>query len=139
MKVKILKCEFKEFEGKIVDTNYEFSNGINFITRYGMIFVPKENYEIVEKGLSIQSLHERANMVRAMEEIARCVNNEDWFYGLWLTEGVADGDIKEGTTDEELECYCDDDSLKELMYTFLKLMQLARDDGGLYCDGVTAF
>lgn len=138
MKVKILKCEFKEFEGDIVDTYYEFSNGINFVTGYGMVFVPKENYEIIEKGLSKQSLHKRAKVVRAMEEIARCVNNEDLIYKLWLTEGVADGDIKEGTTDKELEYYCEDETFKGLMHTFLVLMEEAKRDGGLYCDRITS-
>lgn len=139
MKVKILKCEFEEFVGTEQEVYYQFSNGINFITSYGMVFVPKENYEVTEEGLSQKSLHRRAAVVRAMEEIARCVNDEELFVGLWLSEGVADGDINQKTTDEDLECYCEDDTFKELMYTFLKLMEMAREDGGLYCDGITAF
>lgn len=85
------------------------------------------------------SLHRRARVVRAMEEIARCVNDEELFVGLWLSLGIADGDITQETTDEDLEGYCDNESFKDLMYTFLKLMEAAREDGGLYCDGITAF
>lgn len=84
-------------------------------------------------------LHRRARVVRAMEEVARCVNDEELFVGLWLTLGVADGDIDQKTTDEDLEGYCEDETFKELMYTFMKLMEAAREDGGLYCDGITAF
>ena len=45
--VRIKKCEYKEYEGMEVKTHYIFSNGINFITRIGMVFVPKGNYEII--------------------------------------------------------------------------------------------
>lgn len=48
MKVKVLKCECKEFEGKIVDIYYAFSNGIDFVTKYGLVFVKKGDYEVVE-------------------------------------------------------------------------------------------
>ena len=83
-------------------------------------------------------LHRRARVVRAMEEIARCVNDEELFVGIWLTEGVADGDIDQKTTDEDLEWYCEDDTFKDLMYTFLVLMEEAKKDGGLYCDDITS-
>lgn len=139
MKVKILKCEFEEFVGTEQEVYYQFSNGINFITSYGMVFVPKENYEVTEEGLSQNSLHKRTAMVRAMDNIARSVNNEELVVGYWFSLGVADGDITDKTSDEDLEGYCDDDTFKELMYTFLKLMEMAREDGGIYCDGITAF
>lgn len=83
------------------------------------------------------NLKERAEIVRAMEVLARSVNNED-FFDSWLVCGVADGDINPRTTDEDLECYCDDDSLSDLMTLFLKIMNRAWKDGGLYCDGVTS-
>lgn len=83
---------------------------------------------------------ERAKVVRSMETIARCVNDEELFVGIWLTLGVADEDIKEDTTDEEIVemGYCEEDTFKELMHTFLVLMKEAKKDGGLYCDGITA-
>ena len=80
---------------------------------------------------------ERYEMVRAMETIARTVNDEDVFEG-WLMCGVADGDIDETTTDEELEYYIDDKHFAELMDTFLRVMSRAKRSGGLYCDGIVS-
>lgn len=76
----------------------------------------------------------KAKKVRAMEEIARMVNDEELFVGLWLSLGVADGDIKENTTDEEIVelGYTEKDTFNDLMNTFLELMYLAYKDGGLY-------
>lgn len=82
-------------------------------------------------------LAERAKVVRAMETLCRCINNEDIFMP-WLSVGVADGDITEDTTDEDLEYYCEDDNFAELMELFLRLMARAKKDGGLYCDGITS-
>lgn len=77
---------------------------------------------------------EKAKKVRAMEEIARMVNDEELFVGLWLSLGVADGDIKENTTDEEIVelGYTEENTFNDLMNTFLELMHLAYKDGGLY-------
>ena len=88
---------------------------------------------------------ERVKMVKAMEYIARQVNDEEVFYG-WLTLGVADGDIEYGdlTVNENLEedeaaWYADDDKgFAELMETFLSVMKAAKKSGGLYCDGVVS-
>lgn len=78
----------------------------------------------------------RAKMVRSMETIARCVNDEEIFIGLWLTLGVADEDIKEDTTDEEIVemGYCEDGTFGDLMNVFLEMMSMAYKDGGLYWD-----
>lgn len=81
---------------------------------------------------------ERIAVVRAMETIARQINNENIFE-TWLTYGVADGDIDESTTDEELECYIEDDeNFAELMGTFTMVIARANKSGGLYCDKVTS-
>lgn len=82
-------------------------------------------------------LVKRAKVVRAMETLCRCINNEDIFMP-WLSVGVADGDITKDTTDEDLEYYCEDDNFAELMELFLRLMARAKKDGGLYCDGVVS-
>ncbi len=79
----------------------------------------------------------RTEVVRAMETLARCVNDENVFEH-WLVLGVADGDINETTTDEELEYYIEDETLAELMDTFLNLMSRAKRCGGLYVDGVVS-
>lgn len=83
------------------------------------------------------SQSERATLVRAMETVARAVNDEELFVHIWLQLGVADGDIDENTTDEELDYYTTDESFRDLMDTFMYLMSKARKSGGLYCDGVT--
>lgn len=94
-------------------------------------------YEQIESEPEKPINKTRVNMVRAMETIARCTNDESAF-NLWLSMGVADGDIDETTTDEELEYYCDDVTFAELMDTFLHLMARARKSGGLYCDGIVS-
>jgi len=82
---------------------------------------------------------ERAEVVKAMETMCRCINNEDIFYR-WLMGGVADGDINSETTLEEITemGYCNDDSFKDLMTLFLKLMYKAGGNGGLWTDGITS-
>lgn len=79
----------------------------------------------------------RTEVVRAMETLARCINDEEVFEG-WLICGVADGDIDETTTDEELEFYIEDNTFAELMETFLRVMARAKKSGGLYVDGVVS-
>ena len=44
-------------------------------------------------------LAERAKVVRAMDLLCRCINDEEVFMP-WLMVGVADGDITKETTDE---------------------------------------
>lgn len=81
----------------------------------------------------------RAKMVVCMEYIARAINNEDVFDG-WLLEGVADGDIKDGSLDlgEVDSFYLENDNFKDLMSLFLELMREAATNGGLYIDGVVS-
>lgn len=91
---------------------------------------------------------ERVKVVKAMELLARQVNDCDIF-NFWLSLGVADGDIEYGDLESpevvgllddagcELEMYYeDDDSFSDLLDTFLVLMVKAYRSGGLYCDGV---
>lgn len=80
----------------------------------------------------------RCEIVRAMELLARAVNNEDIFYP-WLMVGVADGDIGQNTADEDLSCYIEsDEDFADLMDTFLVLMRNAYEDGGLCVDNVVS-
>lgn len=80
---------------------------------------------------------ERRKMVLAMEYIARQVNDEEVFMG-WLYGGVADGDLKYGETEPEMvdEWYIEDDSFRDLMDCFLRVMARARRSGGLYCGDI---
>ena len=80
----------------------------------------------------------RAKAIRSMEYLVRSINNEDIMYS-WLLCGVADGDINGQETDEDLEdYYADDETFAEIMGLFLKLMNKASKDGGLYVDGVVS-
>lgn len=85
------------------------------------------------------NIPERTKMVKAMEFIARQINDEEVFEG-WLINGVADGDIEYGDLtvgeDEDLSYYLDDDNFAYLMACFLRRMAAARKSGGLYCDKV---
>ena len=83
------------------------------------------------------NLSVRAELVRAMETVARSVNDEDVFYR-WLLCGVANGDIDEDTTDEDLEYYCEDKTFSDLMERFLDLMTAAKKSGGLYEDRIVS-
>ena len=59
--------------------------------------------------------------------------------GLLLLLGVADGDIRPDTTDDDLEYYVEDDAeFADLMDTFLHVMKNAHADGGLYVDVVVS-
>lgn len=86
---------------------------------------------------------ERIKMVKAMEFIARQINDE-YVFGDWLVNGVADGDIPYGdltvgeTDEDNLEYYLKDDPFIDLMDTFLRVMCKARKSGGLYCDDVVS-
>ena len=86
---------------------------------------------------------ERIKMVKAMEFIARQINDEGVFED-WLIGGIADGDIKHGDLEvrdedrEDLAVYIEDESFADLMHTFLYLMKNASRSGGLCCDGVVS-
>ena len=81
-------------------------------------------------------------MLKAMEFIARNVNNESFLNG-WLALGVADGDIEYGDLSvgqmmRRAGVLHEDGPFADLMDTFLRCMAHARRDGGLYCDGVVS-
>lgn len=83
---------------------------------------------------------ERMKMVKAMEYIARQLNDEEILES-WLAAGVADGDIEYGdlTTYADIDdWYIEDQHFSDLMETFLRCMYAAKKSGGLYCDGVVS-
>lgn len=104
-----------------------------------------------------KNMKQRVDMVRAMETIVRNINNEDVMWG-WLMCGVADGDITDETTDEEIYMdYCEDDNqFADIMSCFVRTIRRMVDDdeefdveefdvedrakgnGYLYCDGVVS-
>ena len=116
----------------------KLENGIGLDEIVTIVFMCSENAnreEIVKQFTPFAIKEERIKLVRAMETLARAVNNESVFMN-WLSMGVADGDIKQDTEDEELEFYTQDEVFSELMDTFLDLMSDAKENGGLYCDGI---
>lgn len=100
---------------------------------------PHCGQRVVEPGRWQTNMKERVALVRAMETVARCINDGNVISG-WLMCGVADGDITSTTTDEEIrEEYCEDDeNFIELMDTFLRCMLRANKSGGLFCGDVTS-
>ena len=94
-----------------------------------------------------RDIHERLQLVRAMDLIVRNLNDEEMMEA-WLMCGVADGDIKEDTPDEYLEYYAEDDTFASLMALFCRTMRWAinspdlskeeQKNGNyiLYCDGI---
>ena len=80
-------------------------------------------------------------MVKAMEFIARQVNDEGVFEG-WLMGGVADEDIPyadlDPSTMSDDEWYIQDDNFKDVMDCFLRTMKRASLSGGLYCGGIVS-
>lgn len=85
---------------------------------------------------------DRVKMVKAMEYIAAQLNDEE-IAEMWLSDGVADGDIEYGDLSGEDECgdldwYVEDQHFSDLMETFLRCMRAAKKCGGLYCDNVVS-
>lgn len=86
-------------------------------------------------------MEERIKMIKAMEYIARQLNDEI-LLSAWLMYGVADGDIPYGDFSveesdyEEMEFLISDDDFSEIMGLFLRIMADAKNEGGLYCDGI---
>ncbi len=86
---------------------------------------------------------ERIKCVKAMEFLARQINDEEVFEE-WLMDGVADGDIDDGDLDvkgddeELLDYYIEDEHFADLMDTFAHVIARARKSGGLYCDGIVS-
>jgi hypothetical protein len=84
---------------------------------------------------------ERIKMVKAMEFIARQVNDEIVF-NRWLLAGVPDGDIEYGDLSigpddpDNMEYLIEDETFADLMAVFLRVMSGAKKSGGLYCDGI---
>ena len=79
----------------------------------------------------------RRNVVLSMERLVRAVNNEE-LIDSWLMCGVPDGDIQNYTPDEVDDYFLEDNNFAELMGLFLRIMSEAKNEGGLYADGVVS-
>jgi len=89
-----------------------------------------------EIGVIPSNMHARADAIRAMDFLARSINDEDICLNYWLCDGVADGDINGKETDEDLDYYTEEDNFVEITDLFVWCMNAARKDG-LYIDSVT--
>ena len=87
--------------------------------------------ESILRSYGEPNVAKRIELIKAMDMIARCINDEEVFTG-WLMNGVPDGEIKENTTDKELEWLTDDETLEDIMNCFLGRMVGASKSGGLF-------
>lgn len=82
------------------------------------------------------NLKERISVIRAMDTIVHSLNDEEYI-AWWLEDGVPDGEIDEGTADEELYWLADDDeSFADIMSTFIKIMRRQPVNGAMWVDNV---
>lgn len=88
-----------------------------------------------EIGVLPDNMHIRAEAIRAMDFLARSINDERICLDYWLCDGVADGDVNGAETDEELDFYTEEDNFVEITMLFVRCMNMARKDG-LYIDNV---
>lgn len=80
----------------------------------------------------------RKELVLSMERIIRSLNDEE-FLDSWLRCGVADGDLNEDSTWEDVDDWYVEDGFTDLMNLFCRIMRSATSDsvnGCLYCDGI---
>ena len=69
--------------------------------------------------------YERANRVIEMDNLARELLDDEELWETWIMYGVADGDIDEHTTwDDVDEYYISDENYEELCSLFKRLMAL---------------
>lgn len=84
------------------------------------------------------NVKERKQLVLSMERIIRSLNDEE-FLDSWLMCGVADGDLNEDSTWEDVDDYYIKDEFTDIMNLFCRIMKNATADGVngcLYCDGI---
>ena len=85
----------------------------------------------------MKNIKRRKETVLAMEHLVRFCNDEELMMG-WLMNGVPDGDIQGYTIDEVDDYFVEDEHFADLMGLFLRIMARAKEDGGLYVDGVVS-
>ena len=86
--------------------------------------------ESIVRSYGKPNVGKRVEFIKALDMIARRINDEDILVGGWLAGGVPDGLVKEG--DEAIACLTDDESLKSFMDCFMRCMVRASKSGGLF-------
>lgn len=99
-----------------------------------------------------KNIKERKQLVLAMETVVRAINEEDVMMG-WLMCGVADGDLNDDSTWEDVDDFYveDDKNFADIMSCFVRTMRRMVDsdeefeeedrrkgNGYLYCDRVVS-
>lgn len=115
------------------------------VQQNGIIMMSEEEYKelINEKNKPLdkeaKKIEYRKRMVLAMEMLVRAVNDEEIIMA-WLMCGVADGDISPASLDTEEvdDVYIEDEYYADLMTLFLRTMEAAWRDGGLYDSGISS-
>ena len=91
--------------------------------------------ESIVRSHGEQNTARRVELVKALDTVARCINDEDILVGGWFAGGVPDGLVREG--DASIEGFTSDEDLKDFMDCFMRCMVRASKSGGLcYIDGV---
>ena len=85
----------------------------------------------------IPNENERYVAIRAMDMLARQINNEAALE-MWFAQGISDGDIDLETPDEMLADYIGDEKFRDVLDTFLCVMSESYKQGGLSVDGVNS-
>lgn len=85
--------------------------------------------ESIVRSYGEPNVAKRTELIKAMDMIARRINDEHILIGNWFVCGVPDGLVKEG--DESIAGYTDDETLKNFMDCFIRCMVKASKSGGL--------
>lgn len=114
------------------------------VSENGMVMMSEQEYKELKnqnnKPMDKETKKEyRKRMVLAMEMLVRAVNDEEIMMA-WLMGGVADGDISPASLDTEEvdDVYIEDEYYADLMTLFLRTMEAAWRDGGLYDSGISS-
>ena len=86
--------------------------------------------ESIVRSYGEPNVAKRIELIKAMDIIARRINDEGILIGDWFVGGVPDGLVKEG--DEAITDHTDDESLKNFMDCFMRCMVRASKSGGLF-------
>ena len=115
------------------------------VSENGMVMMSEQEYKELtnqnNKSMDKETRKKeyRKRMVLAMEMLVRAVNDEEIMMA-WLMCGVADGDISPASLDTEEvdDVYIEDEYYADLMTLFLRTMEAAWRDGGLYDSGISS-
>ena len=86
--------------------------------------------ESIVRSYGEPNVAKRIELIKAMDMIARCINDEDILVDGWLAGGVPDGLVEEGY--EAIAGFTFDENMKDFMDCFMRCMVRASKSGGLF-------